>query len=116
MKTAVEVPQKPSTTGCGGNSSGSGILSSGSGGGSQQIQLWQFLLELLTEPKVTIPGILYVFHMYAESVSSSIAKKLIGSYSVDVASHISQLELYFVFIFPYYYIIPKTVNRFYAEQ
>ncbi|XP_069995355.1 DNA-binding protein Ets97D isoform X3 [Penaeus vannamei] len=52
VKTAVEVPQKPSTTGCGGNSSGSGILSSGSGGGSQQIQLWQFLLELLTEPKL----------------------------------------------------------------
>lgn len=28
--------------------------SSGGGGGTQQIQLWQFLLELLTDPKVSL--------------------------------------------------------------
>ncbi|XP_042884038.1 DNA-binding protein Ets97D-like isoform X1 [Penaeus japonicus] len=51
VKSSVEVPHRVAT-GCGGGSSGAGILSSGSGGGTQQIQLWQFLLELLTEPKL----------------------------------------------------------------
>lgn len=36
----------------GGSGHGSGTGNSSSGG-SQQIQLWQFLLELLTEPKVS---------------------------------------------------------------